>query len=595
MRKKSTLWKLPLLAILIAILIFPAAAVSAAGPTPVTLILPSGVSGPNGEVTQTAGFTAVDPSAFTVTLVSDTGTQVAGPFAGMFDSYPELPAISTWESAQIISSQPSAWTTLSGANWISSTSGNSGVEVASEGEAWRIFKTTFNVPTGPTLTSAAIQIAGDNAYEFYLNDSLVDSTASFDPAAPVYGIASAGGTTAPFTSAKTYNLKPVEGENTLIIVLRNWNNDGNPNPTGLIFKINLSYAVNNQLDPAAYSASGNWYTAPAVDRHPHWVELAGAKWVSTTSANYGVENPDEGDTWRLFRQEFYIPACADSPSGSIQIASDNAFEFYLNGYLVSTSADFSPSAPVYGPWPGDGSQAPFQNVYSYNFTPQKGTNTLTFVVRNWNNNSSNPSGLLYKAEIQYSQPLRPSGVWWLNSIDHNTVSDRLQMEKILDIQTGSVNLAPEDPLFWLSDEAAKIDVTFPAGDWTLSLHTTADWGSNWEAEVGIWDTAAGEFTPFTSLKSFSWDPASSRLNIILTGPAATVIKGNYVALKLTSFSGGTVITDYQLCGSYLAPPANSPPYPVPELSALILLALGLATLSAILLIRRKKDQAKVLS
>ena len=145
----------------------------------------------------------------------------------------------TWTNAQVISSLPSQWTSISGANWISTTASNSGQDSPGEGDAWRLFKTTFVAPAN--VTSAKVYLAADNAFEFYLNGNLIASTTNFSPSAPVYGSASAGGSTLPFTTVWIYDITPFTGTNNLTFVVRNWNSNGGSNPTGLIYKITVTH------------------------------------------------------------------------------------------------------------------------------------------------------------------------------------------------------------------------------------------------------------------------------------------------------------------------------------------------------------------
>ena len=590
MPNKSKLRILILTLAIVAVTIFPTAIFAASPVTAVTINLPSGLPGSNGETTQTAGFTGTDPTGSTVSYVSNTTTLATGPLSAA----PGLPLnLSTfaWSNAQIIPNPNGAWTSIAGANWISTTASNQGIETANEGDSWRIFKATFDVSSTASITSANLQIAADNAYAVFLNGNTTPAatTEGFSPTAPVFGSATGSSTTAPFNTAASYNLSLTTGSNTLIFVVRNWDNNGSGNPSGLIYKVNLAYVQNNQLTPGSYN--GTWVPASIIDSpNSNWVTLSGARWVSTTSLNSGVEAANEGDAWRLFKEDFTVPAKGSDPSGSIQIAADNAFEVYLNGTLLGSSADFSPSAPVYGPQSGSGSQTPFHSLTTYTFTPRVGANTLMFVVRNWDNNSTaNPSGLLYNAVIHYNLPFNPANVWWLNEIDHNTVTSQLEMEKILDIQTGSVALASGASEIWLADQAAQSEVTFPIGVWTLSLHTDQDWGKDCAAVAGEWDTANSKFIPLTTVKSTDWD-GISKLTILLDGSTINIHTGNYLALQITNNNSGkqTIVTDYTLNGSYLAPPEGSPGYPTPEWSTIILLGLGLTGLGSFLLIRKKK-------
>jgi hypothetical protein len=213
-----------------------------------------------------------------------------------------------------------------------------------------------------------------------------------------------------------------------------------------------------------------------------------------------------------------------------------------------------------------------------------------FLVRNWDNNQTpNPSGLLYKAVIQYTQPPKPANVWWLNSIDHPAFPAPLEMEQTPDIQIDNVSFTGE-PVIWLADAHAEHGVTFPSGIWTLSLHTTANWENAWTATVGEWIADNSTFVPFAFSQTPSWNGDSSRLTVLLNGNLHTIGPGNYLALQITNASGGIIVTDYKLCGSYLAPPHDSPVYPLPELSAGLLLALGLAGIAGFLFIKRRNTR-----
>jgi type IV pilus assembly protein PilA len=162
--------------------------------------------------------------------------------AAALTSTPSLPlniASYTWANAQIISSVPSQWTSIAGANWISTTSSSSGQDSPGEGDAWRLFKTTFVAPAH--VTSAKVYLAADNAFEFYLNGNLIASSNNFSPSAPVYEAASAGGSTLPFTTVWIYDITPVTGTNNLTFVVRNWNSNGGSNPTGLIYKVTITH------------------------------------------------------------------------------------------------------------------------------------------------------------------------------------------------------------------------------------------------------------------------------------------------------------------------------------------------------------------
>lgn len=164
------------------------------------------------------------------------------------------------------------------------------------------------------------------------------------------------------------------------------------------------------LNPSLYSVPG-WTSAVAVSSVPGvWASLAGATWVSTTPSYSGNDGNYLPDSWRLFKAEFTIPTGAIVTSASIELTADNAFELYFNG--TSIASTFPPDT-VFGSAPGPPYSFPrvppypFQQLYGpYTFTPVVGTNTLMFAVRNWDNTGApnNPTGLLYKAVIEYALP-----------------------------------------------------------------------------------------------------------------------------------------------------------------------------------------------
>jgi hypothetical protein len=168
------------------------------------------------------------------------------------------------------------------------------------------------------------------------------------------------------------------------------------------------------LNPALYSA-GTWYDAPVIIDQPGvWVQSPPAQWVSSTANYSGTEGGNTLDSWRLFQDQFTIPSGATIISANVNvIAADNAFELYLNGNLIDSTATWDPVATVYGVSPvPDESQVPFRAFTTYHITPQAGVvNTLTFVVRNWDNlGYPNPTGLLYSASITYETSSVPPGV-----------------------------------------------------------------------------------------------------------------------------------------------------------------------------------------
>lgn len=159
--------------------------------------------------------------------------------------------------------------------------------------------------------------------------------------------------------------------------------------------------VASPLLPANYG--GAWQPAvPSTDIATTWYNYDGTKapfsgsgavWISSAATREGRSSEDQ---WRLFRQDFTLPAGATIDSAQIAYTADNAVTVYLNGVPIATTTT------VYDVSPPDNQY--YKNYYTTGFTPQAGSNSLQFVVRNLKSGvtSFNPSSLLYKATITYT-------------------------------------------------------------------------------------------------------------------------------------------------------------------------------------------------
>ncbi|HSW57027.1 MAG TPA: alkaline phosphatase [Dehalococcoidales bacterium] len=150
-------------------------------------------------------------------------------------------------------------------------------------------------------------------------------------------------------------------------------------------------------------------------------------------------------------------------------------------------------------------------------------------------------------------------------------------------QSGFVVMSQNDGNIWHTDQSAQIDVVFPAGDWVVEL-ATQDWDGPITIQIGESDGTV--FNPFHA------NPVSGvRVGNTITftiSAGGTVPKGQFLALKVVRGDGIGPSKVNTAGKSFLLTPDTDPGYPVPELSAGILLALGLAALGGYLLIRRKK-------
>ena len=144
----------------------------------------------------------------------------------------------------------------------------------------------------------------------------------------------------------------------------------------------------------------------------------------------------------------------------------------------------------------------------------------------------------------------------------------------------------QDSIIWISDEKAVADVTFDSGNWTVTLDTE-DWSGNCVVQIGDY-AADGTFTPFapTSTTTNYIGGAIIIKQYIVAGMVST---NDYLALQINNSSGDPQTIN--LGGnSYLDSPIPAPSFPLPEMSAGILLALGLAVFGGFMVIRRKKAE-----
>ena len=132
------------------------------------------------------------------------------------------------------------------------------------------------------------------------------------------------------------------------------------------------------------------------------IPIPTATWISTASS---VEN-NQVDSWRWFHAKMNIACTAYNITGSVEVTSDNAEEFYFNGFYIGTDGEVQ--LPYYdnGEW---------GTVITYPIIPQAGANTLDFIVRNYPpwypdasgtylQNEPNPTGLIFKATVSYELP-----------------------------------------------------------------------------------------------------------------------------------------------------------------------------------------------
>ena len=172
----------------------------------------------------------------------------------------------------------------------------------------------------------------------------------------------------------------------------------------------------------------------------------------------------------------------------------------------------------------------------------------------------------------------PTQAWHLDS------SGPPNMEKD-GIQKGSVTV--NGTTTWLSNGQANTSVAFEAGTWIVYLNTTNLTG-NYTVQIGYSDSN-GNFTTFDS-GSASGVANGTPITVSVPLNGVTVPKDDYLALRVTNNSKGSVITDGS---SYLASPLSDPSYPLPELTTGMLLGMGLAGIGLYLALKKRKSGVKI--
>lgn len=147
---------------------------------------------------------------------------------------------------------------------------------------------------------------------------------------------------------------------------------------------------------------------------------------------------------------------------------------------------------------------------------------------------------------------------------------------------GTVTIPNGNTTNWTANEAATVDVKFPAGNWTgwLTLNATFTAPKNFTAAVGSYNTTTSVFSSEGTQKFIGDGSAKAFLDI----PAAefTVSKGNNLSLQVSNPSTDLVIKT-GAGNSFITSPETDPGYPVPELSTTILFSVGLLALAAYIL------------
>ena len=155
---------------------------------------------------------------------------------------------------------------------------------------------------------------------------------------------------------------------------------------------------------------------------------------------------------------------------------------------------------------------------------------------------------------------------------------------------GTVPVADDEFQIWIANEAAAVDVGFPANTWTGHVTFDADsLDTTVRVYVGKWDGSV-----FTPSAGDEYADVSGSSDFSFSAGAFDVPQDEWLACKIEDYADGdsdSVIVSVGLNNSYLTSPASDPGYPIPELPTIILLGAGLACLGGYVYFMRRKRRS----
>jgi hypothetical protein len=162
-----------------------------------------------------------------------------------------------------------------------------------------------------------------------------------------------------------------------------------------------------------------------------------------------------------------------------------------------------------------------------------------------------------------------------------------------------VTLDPDEEAWWYVENAAQCDLSFPLGNWIITCWIETNSPDNERVTIYVYNiTNAGEEKQIDGSRYKGLSSAEGVYKLsktFTTDSAINIYEGDRIAVRVTFSSAaeaGEWLKIHYNSISYdssLTSPPNSPVCPVPELSTLILLSIGLITLTGyVLLTRRQK-------
>ena len=218
----------------------PQTAHAAADPAPVCSVIELHSSAS----TMTAGWTHTNPTAAPL----NQALYSLGSYGSAQSTETVIPPWVDPATAAHLSGSGAQWVST-GASWPGGVSNTEGVSTENQ---WRLFKDSFTLPVGSTVTSANLWYTADNAAAVYLNGNTTPIATTNGATEDVFGT-TPGSLPSNFGTIYSQAFTPVVGENTLNFVIRNWSADSTTNPTGLVYHATVNYCMPAELPGALHA------------------------------------------------------------------------------------------------------------------------------------------------------------------------------------------------------------------------------------------------------------------------------------------------------------------------------------------------------